>query len=145
MPAKDAEVLPTPESIAEYVKKNAAAPAGMAHMHGPMGTVRESDYEGHHIVVRTTYEIKVDGKSVTGHIDVSNGGQVAYHGLPNMSFDSAIDLVKKLIDQFPDDFKRGKRSSGGGMSGMAGMSGMSGMQGKRAATKKKAAAKRKSK
>ena len=138
MPAKDAEVLPTPESIAEYVKKNAAAPAGMAHMHGPMGTVRESDYEGHHIVVRTTYEIKVDGKSVTGHIDVSNGGQVAYHGLPNMSFDSAIDLVKKLIDQFPDDFKRGKRSSSGGMSDM------SGMRGKRAATKK-TAAKRKSK
>ena len=56
------------------------------------------------------------------------------------------DFIKRaLIDQFPDDFKRGKRPSGGGMSGMAGMSGMSGMRGKRAATKKKAPAKRKSK
>jgi hypothetical protein len=137
MPANNAEALPTPESIAAYVKKNAGA-AKMAPMRGPIETVREDDYQGHHIVVRTTYRMQVDGKPVTGHIDVSNDGQVAYHGLPNMSFDSAIDLVKRLIDQFPEDFR-----PGGGMPGMK-MPGMK-MPGMKPKPKKKAAAKRKSK
>jgi hypothetical protein len=144
MPARVTEVLPTPESIAAYVTKNAGE--GMASMqgmhHGPLETVREDDYQGRHITVRTTYEIDVDGKPVTGHIDVSNDGQVAYHGLPNMSFDSAIDLVKRLIDHFPEDFQKGSRparKSKGAMSGMAGMSGM-----KRKASSKKASRSRKS-
>jgi hypothetical protein len=134
MPAKNAEVMPTPASIAAYVKRNAAATKPMK-MKGPMEVVREDDYQGHHIEVRTTYAIYVDGKPVTGHIDVSNDGQVAYHGLPNFSFDSAIDLVKKLIDQFPEDFKKGRRGSGGGMGGMHGMGGM---QMKRAGAKRMA-------
>ena len=124
MRAKPGEVLPTPKSIAAYVKKY--APVTKMEMHGPMAIVREDDYQGHHIVVKTTYEMRVDSKPVTGHIDVSNSGQVAYHGLPNMSFDSAVDLVKKLIDEFPEDFKPGADRFGGGMGNMGGMRGMSG-------------------
>jgi len=142
MPAKNAEVLPTPESIAAYVKKNAAAPI-MGPMHGPMKTVRQDDYKGHHITVRTSYEIDVDGQPVTGHINVSNGGEVAYHGLPNMKFDSAVDLVRRLIDQFPEDFQavaRRRRGKGGAMSGMGAMSSTSGM---RAKARKKSPTKRK--
>jgi hypothetical protein len=124
MPAKKAELLPTPESIAAYVAKNASARA-MAPMHGPMETVREDDYKGRHITVRTTYEIEVDGQPVTGHVNVSNGGEVAYHGLPNMKFDSAIQLVRKLIDQFPEDFqaaaRQPRRTNRQRMSGMGGM------------------------
>jgi hypothetical protein len=105
MPRNYSEALPTPESIASYVSKNMLK-AAMRPMH-PMESVREADHNGHHIVVRTAYRIEVDGRPVTGHIDVSNEGTIAYHGLPNMSFDSTVDLVKMLIDQFPDDFSKG--------------------------------------
>jgi len=123
------DTLPTPKSIASYVKKNLgkAKMAPMSHTHTV--STREVDYKGHHIVIKTTYEIDVDGHAVTGHIDVSNEGQIAYHGIPNVSFDSAVDLVKSLIDHFPDDFQPGAKPDKGGMSGMSGMPGMKGMSG----------------
>ena len=98
-------VRPTPKSIASYVQKNAAKlkEAG-PHHHGPSETIREASYKGHRIVVRTTYEITVDDAPITGHMGVGNDGQVHYHPVPNMSFASAIDLVRQLIDVFPDDF-----------------------------------------
>jgi hypothetical protein len=76
-------------------------------------SVREDDYRGHHIVVRTRYRIEVDGRPVTGHLGVTNDGRVHYHAVPNLSFTSAVDLVRRLIDAFPDDFE-GEGGSGDG-------------------------------
>jgi len=157
------DVLPTPESIASYVKKNAPRikKSGMLMMsHGDPVVERVDDYQGHHITVRTTYHMEVDGKPLMGHMVVTNDGQVQYHGLPNYTFDSAIQLVRKLIDTFPEDFAAGGGDTGmtdmpdmpgmGGMSGKKGMSSMKGMAGmkskqpaKKAATKKTAAKKSK--
>ena len=78
--------------------------------------VREADYAGHHIVVRTRYQVEVDGHMLMGHMGVTNNGQVHYHPVPNLAFGSAVDLVKRLIDIFPDDFaKKGQGRMGGGM------------------------------
>lgn len=105
----------------------------MMHHEGGQEIVREEDYKGHHIVVSTTYKITVDDTEVTGHIMLTNDGQVQYHGLPNHSFDSTIDLVKALVDNFPEDFEQKAKDSGShdSMSGMdmgqgkhSGMSGM---------------------
>jgi hypothetical protein len=41
---------------------------------------------------------------------VDNRGKVSAHALPNYSFVSAVDLVKKIIDEFPDDFAAKKKS-----------------------------------
>jgi hypothetical protein len=74
-------------------------------------TVREDDYKGHHIVVRTTYRVEVDGRRVTGHISVGNDGRVHSHAIPNVSFESALDVVRQLIDAFPDEFEAGETQS----------------------------------
>lgn len=76
-------------------------------------SVREIEYQGHKITIQTQYEIKVDGKPVSGHVYVDNTGKVSSHALPAYSFVSAVDLVKKMIDEFPDDFtmKKSSRSS----------------------------------
>ena len=71
---------------------------------GMLETVRESDYAGRHIVITTSYMIEVDGKPVTGHMGVGNDGRVHYHPVPNLSFASAVDLVKRVIDVFPEEF-----------------------------------------
>ena len=70
-----------------------------------MESTREATYHGHHIVIRTTYRIEVDGMPIEGHLGVTNDGQVHYHAVPNLSFASAVDLVKQLIDTFPEDFE----------------------------------------
>ena len=97
-----------PESLARHVRQNAPEMRQTQHPHGgAMESVREDTYGGHHIVVRTSYRIEVDGVPVEGHLGVTNDGQVHYHAVPNLSFASAIDLVKQLIDTFPEDFQSG--------------------------------------
>jgi hypothetical protein len=74
------------------------------HHGGPLVTERRDSYRGHEILIRTTYEIEVDGSPLETMIQVGNGGQVLTHGLPNYSFPSAVALVRELIDVFPEDF-----------------------------------------
>jgi hypothetical protein len=148
------EILPTPESIAKYVKQNAqrqktsSSMKAMTHDRGGQEITREDDYKGHHIVVRTKYDISVDGHVVTGHIMLTNMGQVQYHGLPNYSFDSAVELARALIDNFPEDFaeKSGTSSSvrEGSKTSMNGMK-MSGRRGTKLAKLKSKRVKGKSK
>jgi hypothetical protein len=99
-----------PDVIPERVRELCLP--GHAHP-GAHETVREVDYRGHHIVVRTTYAIEVDGKPIEGHLGVTNDGNVHYHPVPNLAFPSAIDMVKQLIDTFPDDFGDGTDPDGG--------------------------------
>jgi len=110
MEREDLASAATAEGVAEYVEKNAPGRSQPPHDHGamhPAESVREATYRGHHILVRTTYHIEVDGVPIEGHVGVTNDGQVHYHAVPNMSFGSAIDLVKQLVDTFPDDFQPG--------------------------------------
>jgi len=116
MPTPRVTAMPTPQSINTYVRRNAVqVRKAQKHRHGQMDSVREADYAGHHIVVRTHYQVEVDGHMLMGHMGVTNDGQVHYHAVPNLSFSSAVDLVKRLIDIFPDDFTKKGR---GGMRGM---------------------------
>lgn len=107
MPTGRVIARPTAKSIASYVKRNAKhVKKTQKHRHESSESVRKADYKGHRIIVRTRYEIEVDGRLVMGHMGVSNDGQVHYHPVPNLSFASAVDLVKQLIDIFPDDFRK---------------------------------------
>ena len=104
------EEKPTLQSIAAYVKSNAARTRKSQQMHdGEAVVIREADYKGHHIVVRTKYEVEVDGKPLMGHMGVTDSGLVHFHSVPNMSFVSALDMVKKIIDVFPDEFGPGAK------------------------------------
>lgn len=97
-----AEQVSDPQSLVDKVRRYQPPQHGQ---HGAaMETVREATYRGHRIVVRTSYHIQVDGMTLMGHLGVTNDGQVHYHPVPNLSFNSAIELVERLIDIFPDDF-----------------------------------------
>jgi hypothetical protein len=109
MSAKEPDLSGEPKSLIESLSRQKGELGELSQGHhghgGPIETVRESTYRGHHIVVRTTYSITVDDLAVEGHLGVSNDGQVHYHAIPNLGFSSAIELVEKLIDTFPDDFE----------------------------------------
>ena len=94
-----------PTALVERLTEQASELASQGeHHHGPMESVREATYRGHHIVIRTSFTIEVDGRPLEGHLGVTNDGQVHYHAVPNLGFASAVDLVERLIDTFPDDF-----------------------------------------
>lgn len=107
MDKRDIAQAADPEVFVRYLRENPPPVPRGGHDHGAIQTVRKDTYRGHEILVRTAYEIEVDGRPVKGHLGVGNDGQVHYHPLPNYSFDSALDLVRQLIDSFPEKFKRG--------------------------------------
>src|SRR5215472_13047583 len=101
---------PSPESIARYARRNASSARQAlkaVHAHHAPESIRQADYKGHRIVIGTTYRIEVDGKPIGGHFIVTDAGEVQCHAMPNYSFTSAIDLVKSMIEVFPDDFPEG--------------------------------------
>jgi hypothetical protein len=95
-----------PAVFADRVKANRPESAPGGHSHGPLTSVRTDKYAGHQIVIRTAYEIEIDGQPLGGHVDVTNAGQVHYHPLPNYTFTSAVDMARQVIDTFPDDFPK---------------------------------------
>ncbi|MFI5531214.1 hypothetical protein ACIA8O_22055 [Kitasatospora sp. NPDC051853] len=94
----------TPATLAGYLS---ALPQPAAHPHGPARSVREDEYQGHRITITTTYEITVDGRPLPAHIGVDDSGEVHCHALPAYQVASAVELVRALIDAFPDDFGPG--------------------------------------
>jgi hypothetical protein len=102
-----------PDALRASLAANADSLRQAAHGHqGNRGaSVRSVTYKGHEIVIRTTYEITVDGDLFDAHVIVDNSGRVHYHGLPTRDFSSTVSLVKKAIDLFPDDFPSGASSS----------------------------------
>lgn len=106
MDRRELRKITRPENFLAHVKASKSKGRARTHHGGAVETVRESEYRGHRIVVRTTYAIEVDGRPVTGHLGVSNDGRVHYHPVPNASFASAVELVEQLIDAFPDEFEQ---------------------------------------
>ena len=78
-----------------------------AHMQEPSTSTREADYRGHHVVIQTTYAVTVDGQPFHAGLGVTDDGRVYYHGMPNVGFGSAVDLMKTVIERFADDFGGG--------------------------------------
>jgi len=95
-----------PAVFAANVKTNRPDPSPGGHHHGSMASVRTDKYKGREIVIRTTYEIEIDGQPLSGHVAVTNAGQVHYHPLPNYAFMSAVDMARQVIDTFPEDFPK---------------------------------------
>ncbi|MGE5193803.1 MAG: hypothetical protein ACM3U2_15005 [Deltaproteobacteria bacterium] len=93
-----------PQKLGGYLARLSRGAAKHHEMHMAHDLVREDEHKGHRIVVRTMYTIEVDGKPLKLPIGVDNEGHVHCHSLPNYMFTSAVDLVKTVIDQFPDEF-----------------------------------------
>jgi hypothetical protein len=105
-----------PEAVRAALAARADELSTASHPHhmGTMADVREAEYRGHRIEVRTSYTITVDDHPFDVHVVVDNEGRVFYHGMPTRDFASVIDLVEKVIDQFPDDFRPGAEPGGTG-------------------------------
>jgi hypothetical protein len=73
-----------------------------AHDHegveGTSTSVREFEHRGHQARIETTYRITIDGAPLVGHVEVLPSGQVHYHRFPQYAPNSAVDVVKAVID-----------------------------------------------
>jgi hypothetical protein len=99
----DPQQASDPEALATSAQSAFPAdpPHSGEHGHPTPTSVREVTYKGRTIRIETTYSITVDGEPVTGHVMVNNDGKVHYHAIPNQEFESAVDMVKRVIDLTP--------------------------------------------
>ena len=67
-------------------------------------SVREITHNGHNIKIITTYRVEVDGKPAAMHLSVDEDGQVYTHATPFVTYDSAVNLMKEVMDAYPDAF-----------------------------------------
>lgn len=65
---------------------------------------RDTQHRGHEIVVRTSYEITVDGQPFGGHVELDHAGRLYTHACPYQDFASALDMMKHIIEAYPDAF-----------------------------------------
>lgn len=78
---------------------------GGAHGGGHEATsVRQLTHKGHDVRIITTYRIEVDGKPAGMHLSVDEDGQVYTHATPFVTYASAVDLMKQVMDAYPDAF-----------------------------------------
>ena len=75
--------------------------------------VREFAHRGHLVKIITTYRVEVDGHPIRTHLSVDEDGRVYTHATPFVTYASAIDLMKAVIDGYPDFFS----DPGGGHGG----------------------------
>jgi hypothetical protein len=66
--------------------------------------VREFTHDGHVITISTTYRVEVDGQPIQAHLSVDEDGRVYTHATPFVTYASAVDLMKAVIDAYPDAF-----------------------------------------
>lgn len=104
-----AAVPPSPGDINEAIAPMRAGQydvtgglAPMAHDHQSV-SVRTAEHNGHTIQIETTYRILIDGEEFPDPIHVQDDGTVHYHGLPQYSTASAVDLLKIVVDKMADD------------------------------------------
>lgn len=96
------------QSHPDWVKKKFPtyiASHGGAHGGGHEATsVRQLNHKGHDVKIITTYRIEVDGKPAGMHLAVDQDGQVYTHATPFVTYASAVDLMKQVMDAYPDAF-----------------------------------------
>jgi hypothetical protein len=66
--------------------------------------VREFTHDGHVITIITTYRVEVDGRPMAAHLSVDEDGRVFTHATPFVTYASAVDLMKAVIDAYPGAF-----------------------------------------
>jgi hypothetical protein len=75
-------------------------------------SMRVFEHARHRVEVETIYRVKIDGKIVRIPLTVGADGRVSCHSIPNYATASALDMIKAVIDQFPEDFAKKKSRKG---------------------------------
>lgn len=68
--------------------------------------IREFIHGGHIVKIITSYQVEVDGQLVHAHLSVDKNRQVYTHVTPFVTYASAVDLMKAVIDSYPESFTK---------------------------------------
>ena len=93
--------------------KTALDLTGHGHDSHGLTSRREFEHKGHTIVIEAEYRITVDGVERNAMITVGPDGKATTHAIPYKVYGSLVDLMKDLVDLYPDDFAESDPDAGG--------------------------------
>ena len=82
------------QSFSQYKKAHHAKQA--------LTSVRTACHAGRRIKITTTYKVEIDDHPIRFQADVDNEGCLHCHTMPYTTYTSAIDLVKSLVEHYPE-------------------------------------------
>ncbi len=65
-------------------------------------SIRKDVHRNREIRIETTYKILIDKVPLDSHTTVLDDGSVHCHDFPNYSFNSAMDMARKIVDVMVD-------------------------------------------
>jgi hypothetical protein len=96
----------------DWVRKE--FPSYAEHTHEALvRSTRVLEHRGHTITITTTYEVRVDERLVTLHLMVDEEGRLWSHLCPYLTFATAPELVRHLIERMPHLFEPAQPAPGG--------------------------------
>jgi hypothetical protein len=93
-----------PSAHPDWVKSQFPTYIADHHAGHETTVVREMAHQGHVVRIHTTYRVEVDGQPVRAHLSVDEDGRVFTHATPFVTYASALDLMRAVIDGYPDSF-----------------------------------------
>ncbi len=89
-------------------------PSYVEHAHEALArSTRVLEHQGNTITITTTYEVRVNERLVTLHMMVDEEGRLWSHLCPYLTFATATELVRHLIERMPHLFEPALPSPGG--------------------------------
>jgi hypothetical protein len=81
-------------------------PSYVEHSHEALArSTRVLEHQGNTISITTTYEVRVNERLVTLHMMVDEEGRLWSHLCPYLTFATATELVRHLIERMPHLFE----------------------------------------
>jgi hypothetical protein len=85
-----------------WIAEQFPAYVGEPDMAGELSSVRGFDFRGHDVRITTTYRVEIDGHPVHLHALVDDQGNLLCHTFPYRRYRSAVELVRELLERFPE-------------------------------------------
>jgi hypothetical protein len=110
MDAKKLAKGASPTNLGGYLKTRAASSHSHFAHKKHNSSSRTTTHNGHKIVLETIYRVTVDGKKYDLGLMADDQGNVHCHSLPNYQLQSALDMVRAIVGQFPDEFEKKRKA-----------------------------------
>jgi hypothetical protein len=89
-------------AVPDWVRARHPEYARHAHAAGPVTSTRTIQAAGRDVVVRTTYEVFMDGEALSLSMMVDSDGRLWSHLCPYATFATATELVEYVLERVPE-------------------------------------------
>jgi len=109
-----ADIDPFSNTQPDWILKKHPDYAEPMHHSGPVTGARHFQVGGRDLLVKTSYEVFLDGEAIAFHLMVNNEGRLWSHLCPYRTFATAPELISYILEHAPDALVGLRKAQGHG-------------------------------